>query len=169
MVFSLIIIGIFVAVSIYFYFRAERLYHQLIVTKRELFDVKKESQALNEASAIIAQKSEELLKQRFKSIQEQMGEDKSIEIFAPLINNYSRIFAETMRGKGQLHKITQKCYEAFQVGSYRKFTGFIGSMDTQIKRAWGLNNVSGLITFIEAVANHYEKGGNTKSKSQKPS
>lgn len=163
MIFFLVIIGIFVAVSIYYYFRAEGLQLQLIAIKRELFETKKESQALLEASALIAQKSEELLKQRFKFIQENSGEDKTIEMFAPLINNYSKIFTEAMRGKGQLHKITQKCYEGVHFGSFRKFTGFIGSLDTPIKRAWGMNNVSGLITFVEEVANHYEKAQQKKS------
>jgi len=164
MIFSLSIIVIFVAVSIYFYFRSERLYHQVIAVKRELFDTKKEAQALSEATALIAQKSEEQLKQRFKKIQEQQGEDKSIDIFAPLINNYARIFGETMRGKGQLHKITQKCYDGFQKGSYRQFTGFINSLDKQISRAWGQNNVSGLITFTELVACHYERSKQADSK-----
>ncbi len=156
MIFLLIIIGIFIAASIYYYFKAEGLNQQLVGIRRELFETRKESQTLLEASTLIAQKSEEMLKQRFTMIQNRLGEDKSVDIYAPLINNYAKIFLETMRGKGQMHKVTQKCYEGFQVGSYRRFTGFVGSLDTPIKRAWGQNNLSGLITFIELIATHYE-------------
>lgn len=163
MIFLLIIIGIFIAASIYYYFKSEGLNQQLVGLKRELFETRKESQALLEASALMAQKSEEMLKQRFTMIQNRLGENSSVDVYAPLVNNYAKIFLETMRGKGKMHKVTQKCYEGFQVGSYRKFTGFVNSLDTPIKRAWGQNNLSGLITFIELIATHYETIGTKKA------
>ncbi len=149
--FLLAVLAVFIGVSIYFYFRAEALQQQLVAAKRDATNAKKESKILFESVAVIARKNEEIVKNRAKLLQENEHAEKFLEVLHPFINNYSVIYTEAIRGKGQLHKITQKCFESYQKGSYRKFTGIIGAMKPHINRAWSGNNIGALVTFTEAI------------------
>lgn len=164
MMFLLAILAIFIAVSIYFYFKAEGLQQQLISLKREAKNAKKESKTLIESLAIIARKSEEVVKNRARQLQEHntKSNEDFLELLHPFVNNYAVIYTETLREKGQLHKITKKCFESYQNGSYRKFTGQIGTLPPHINRAWSGNNIAALITFTEAIFYYLENPENEK-------
>lgn len=156
MIFSLCVIAVFVVASIYFYFKAEGLHRQLVGLRKDLNNAKKESKVLVEAITLIARKNEESLKARVKEAQESGASDELVDMFYPFTNNYAAIFCETWKGKGQMHKAAQKCFESYQKGSYRKFTGYIGTLDAHVKRAWASNNLVGLMTFSEAIIFHLE-------------
>ncbi len=156
MVFSLVIIGIFVAVSIYFYFRAESLYRQLLLVKKETTQVKKESKQMVDSIAVIAKKNEDFVRARYQRIKDLVSDQAELELLLPLINNYSMIFRESLRGKGQLHKIVKKCCDSYQQGHYKQLTTHIAKQDVKIKRAWGGNNFNGFVSFIEATLIEHE-------------
>lgn len=156
MIVLLCIAGIFIAASIYYYFKAEGLHQQLLAVRKELKNTKKESKALVDAFAVMARKSEDTLKHRVKLASDAGASHEVIDLFSPFVNNYATIFSATIKGNGEMHKVTQKCFETYHKGSFRKFTGYIGTLDTHIKRAWGNNNLTGLITFSEAIVFHIE-------------
>ncbi|WP_206486063.1 hypothetical protein [Thalassotalea sp. G2M2-11] len=156
MIFSVVVIGIFVAVSIYFYFRAESLYRQLMIVKKEAAEAKKESKHLTDAFAMMAKKHEEFAQSRYKKIKSLAKDEKHLQLLQPLLNNYSLIFRESIRGKGQLHKITQKCCENFDKGHYNQLTTYINRQQGEIKRAWSANNLKGFISLVEAMLVEFE-------------
>ncbi|GLX78410.1 hypothetical protein tinsulaeT_17500 [Thalassotalea insulae] len=156
MVFSLVIIGIFVAVSIYFYFRAESLYRQLLIVKKDAAHAKKESKQMVDSIAVIAKKNEEFSVARYKRIKELVSDPAELELLLPLVNNFSMIFRESLRGKGQLHKVAKKCCDSYKPGHYKQLTTHIAKQDAQIKRVWSSNNLSGFIAFIEAMLIEHE-------------
>ena len=157
MIFSLVIIAIFVVVSIYFYFRSENLYRQLMAVKKESSTIKKESKLMAESFAIVAQKNDEFVKFRFSKQQKNNPNNEGIQLLQPVINNYADIFRECMRGKGNLHKIVQKCCENYQSGSYKLLTYYISNQDVHIKRMWTSNTINGFMSFIEAILLNLEK------------
>jgi len=156
MVFSLSLIAIFVVVSIYYYFRAESLYRQLMVSKKELSQLKKDTKTMVDSLAVVAQKNEEFVKFRFNKLQNK-DDEESAALLIPLVNNYAGIFSESIRGKRKMHKIAQKCCENHQTGSYKKLTAYIGNQEAHIKRMWSSNNVNGFMSFMEAMLVELEK------------
>ncbi|MDO6425972.1 hypothetical protein Q4489_03060 [Thalassotalea sp. 1_MG-2023] len=158
MMFLLAVLAIFIAVSVYFYFKAESLQQQLIAAKREMNNAKKEAKVLIESVAVIARKNEEVVKNRARNLQERdtQIDAEFLDLLHPFINNYAVIYTEALREKGKLHKITKKCFESYQKNSYRKFTGQIGVMKPHINRAWSENNIAALITFTEAIFYYLE-------------
>ncbi len=152
MIFSLSIIAIFVAVSVYFYFRAENLYRQLLIAKKEVTTVKKESKLMIDAFAKLAKKNEESVRTRAKRLQSLANEDKTLALLHPLINNYAMIFRESLKGKGNFHPIAQKCCENYKSGGYTLLTNYIAKhKDAQLKRFWSSNNIGGFVSFVDTV------------------
>ena len=152
MIFVLSIIAMFVAVSIYFFFKAEELQRELIVMKREISSTKKDNKTYVELMAIIAQRHEEIAKQRFVELRAVLHEESEMfEIIAPLINSYATIFNDSVRAKGKLKSSVEKVYEGSQKGSYKRFSNFIAQSDKDIKRAWSSNNINGFIILVEAL------------------
>ena len=151
MIFSLAIIVIFVAVSIYFYFRAENLYRQLMLVKKEAAGAKKESKHLTDNIALLAKKQQDSAQHRIKRIKELVKDEQDVEILQPLINNYSAILLESIRGKGQMQKMAQKCCESYGKGHFKQLTNHIAKQEQHVKRFWSANNQNGFISFIEAM------------------
>jgi hypothetical protein len=151
MFFSLVIIVIFVVISVYYYFRSEKLTAELKAVKKEASHIKKESKLMIDAFAVVAKKNEDFLDARFKAAQSQSTDNESVVLLTPLVTNYATIFRESIRGKGEMHKVVKKCCENFQPGSYKRLTTFINSQDAQVKRAWNSNNLKGFIVFMEAM------------------
>ena len=103
MIFVLAIIGMFVAISIYFFLKAENLQRELILIQRDISATKKENKSYIEIMAIIAQRHEEISKQRFVELRSKQTDDTELfEIIAPMINNYATIFNDSVRAKGKL-------------------------------------------------------------------
>ncbi len=160
MSFVLSIMVIFVIVSIYFFFRAEKLQRELIIAKRERVAIDKENRNLNDAFAQIANRYQGFSKDRLQQLSQQdtpkINEDYLRKI-TPLINNYGIIFSECIKGKGRMQSIVKKCYNNEHDGAFKDFTLFIKSTDTQTKRMWSSNNLSGFISLVEALLNNASK------------
>lgn len=133
------------------------MHQQVIKLTRELRQAKEENKLLADAINTTSNRQEEYLRNRFKLVRERHGQAGPVELFTPFVSNYGTIYRETVKGQGQLHKITQQIFEGYHKGSYRKFTGYVGSLDAQIKRAWSANNLNGLLAFTDAVFYHLEQ------------
>ncbi|AOW77302.1 hypothetical protein A3Q34_10800 [Colwellia sp. PAMC 20917] len=152
MIFVLSIAAIFVALSIYFYFRAEGLQRALFSVKKEFSSSQKENKFYIDSMAIIAKRHEDFVKNRLQIIKNcQALEPETIEIISPLINNYAAIFIECLKGKGKLQSITKKCYENFDDDAFRRFVAHIAKQDASVRRMWSSNNLTGYISLIEAL------------------
>jgi hypothetical protein len=151
MIFTLIIIVLFVGISIYFFFKAEALQRQILLFKREATTLKKESKLLIDSMAVIAKRNEEFVKRRIKQVAENKEKTEGLILLHSLSHSYSTIFIASAKGKGQLHKIVKKCCEGYEAGSYKKLTSYIANQDQQIKRFWGSNNLNGYIALIETL------------------
>jgi hypothetical protein len=152
MIFVLAVIAIFIAVSIYLFFKVESLTRELSLMKKELFVTKKENKNYVEVTAVIANRYEETSKQRFAALRDTLAEEaEKFDIIAPMINNYATIFNDSLLAKGQLQPAVQKVYEGCHKGSYKVFCNYIAQSDKAIKRAWSSNNINGFIILIEAI------------------
>jgi hypothetical protein len=152
MVFVLIVIAIFVAVSVYFFFKAESLQREIILMKRDASATKKENKVYVEAMAVIAQRYEEIAKQKLIDLRENENLDiKVLELITPLVNNYAVIFNDSVNAKGKLQSTVKKVYEGCQQGSYKLFTNHLAQSGTEIKRAWSSNNINGCILLVDAL------------------
>lgn len=63
---------------------------------------------------------------------------------------------ESLKGRGKLHKITEKCYENNEKGSFKKFTSHIATASPELNRMWSSNNVNGFVSLIEALLLEYQ-------------
>ncbi|SEL31084.1 hypothetical protein SAMN05216262_1098 [Colwellia chukchiensis] len=152
MIFVLIVIAIFVAVSIYFFVQAERLQRKLILQQRELKGVKKENSYYIEFMAVIAQRYEDAAKKRFVAMREHSTTPaQELEIMAPLFNNYATIINASIRDKGKVQPSVAQVYEGFQAGSYKTLTNYIARSNDAIIKAWGSNDINGFINLIELL------------------
>ncbi|WP_077284340.1 hypothetical protein [Cognaticolwellia aestuarii] len=152
MIFVLAIIAMFVAVSIYFFFKAENLQREIILMKRDISATKKENKAYVDMMAIIAQRNEEIVKQRFIALRSASDDKTEMhDIIAPMINNYATIFNDSVRAKGKLQTSIKKVYEGHQKGTYKVLSNYINQSNKEIKRAWSSNNINGFIMLVEAL------------------
>lgn len=152
MILVLSIAGIFVGLSIYFYFRAEGLQRDLLNAKKDSNNAKKENKFYIDSMAIIAKRNEDFVKHRLKIIKDnELFELETIEIITPLINNYAAIFIECLKGKGKLQTTAKKCYESSGEQGFKKLVEHIAKQEASVKRMWSSNNLSGYISLIEAL------------------
>ncbi len=159
MLFVLVIAVIFVAISVYFFFRAEKLQRKLISQQRESLHTRKENKVLVESTTLVATRGQEFAKARLKRIMDMAkaeGNDTLMlhcELISPLINNYSIIFKECLKGKGRLKAISQKCFENKDSAAYKKFVALIVTGDKKLKRYWGSDNLNGFLFLVDALLN----------------
>ncbi len=152
MIFVFAVIAMFVAISVYFFFKAESLQREVILMKREVSNIKKENKVYLESVAIIAQRYEEIAKQKLLYLKDNGSIDnKVLEMISPMVNNYAVIFSDSIRAKGKLQSAVKKVYEGYQKGSYKKFSSHIAQSSTEIKRAWSSNNINGCILLVDAL------------------
>ena len=155
MIFVLVLLLVFILVSIYFFFRAEKLQQELLQAKRDAANAQKENKSLVEVLLTVSTRYEEFSQHRLQTIKDKLAqlpdEDKQLAIITPLIKNYSFIFRESMKGSAQLKAITHKCYESQKKNSYKEFTTFIASCEPHVKRMWSGNNLNGYISLVEAL------------------
>lgn len=152
MIFVLAVIAIFVAVSIYFFFKAESLQREIISMKRDFSATKKENKLYLETVATIAQRYEDIAKHKLNSLRESGALDaKELDLIAPMVNNYAVIFNDSINNKGKMQTAVKKVYEGFQKGSYKAFSNHIAQSSKDIKRAWSSNNVNGCILLVDAL------------------
>ena len=157
MFFVLIITAIFVVISIYFFLRAEKLQRQLISQKRDSFTTRKENKALADSMTLFATRGQEFAQARLKrlKVQAKVSEDEQfvihVELISPLINNYSIIFRECLKGKGRLKAVSQKCFENHDSAAYKKFIALIVTGDKQLKRYWSSDNLNGFLFLVDSL------------------
>ena len=155
MIFVLSVMAIFIAISIYFFFRAEKLQREVILAKREGKAARKENKMLLDSMALIANRYEEFSRNRLQELKKHAGDDdETLNQITPFINNYATIFAECLRGKERLKPITQKCYQLSDANAFKEFNQFLSKRDGQVKRMWSSNNLNGYISLVEALLNH---------------
>ena len=172
MIFVLIVVAIFILVSVYFYFRAEKLQQELRAARREFSQSKKDSKAIADKMALVASRYEEFAKTRLKALQEHKLAnipelEKEIQFIAPLINNYGAIFRACLSSKEQLKPMSEKCFEAVSPGSFKGFVTYINSKEANIRKMWSSNNLNGFISLVEALLIDLEAVEESKTKQQK--
>jgi hypothetical protein len=152
MIFIFAVMAMFIAVSVYFFFRAESLQREVILMKREVSNIKKENKVYLESVAIIAQRHEEIVKKKLLHLKEKESLDtKMFELISPMVNNYAVIFSDSISAKGKLQSAVKKVYEGYQKGAYKAFSNHIAQSNTDIKRAWSSNNINGCILLVDAL------------------
>ncbi len=154
----LLITALFVALSIYFFFRAEKLQHTLLRLKRETANTSRENTTLTKSMALIASNHEEFAKIRLQKLlasNKNHKREDNAELIKPLINNYVIIFGECLKGKGQLQTVTKKCFDSQGTNDYKEFVNKIIKNDVKIQRLWASNNLIGFISLVEALLVKY--------------
>ena len=157
MFFVLIITAIFVVISIYFFLRAEKLQRQLISQKRDSFTTRKENKVLADSMTLFATRGQEFAQARLArlKVQAKASEDEHliihVELISPLINNYSIIFRECLKGKGRLKVVSKKCFENHDNAAYKKFVALIVTGDKQLKRYWSSDNLNGFLFLVDSL------------------
>jgi hypothetical protein len=157
MLLALMISAVFVIISVYLFFQSEKLQRKLLTNKRENLATSKENKILVDSMSLVATRGQEFAKaklQRLKvyatsSDQEQLL--KHIELISPLINNYSIIFNECLKGKGRLKAISQKCFENQDSSAYKNFVALIVTSDKKLKRYWASDNLNGFLFLVDAL------------------
>jgi hypothetical protein len=157
MFFVLVITVVFVIISIYFFFRAEKLQRELINQQRESLGTRKENKLLVESITLVATREQEFSKaklQRLKAYAKANNSEQLMlhtELISPLINNYSIIFRECLKGKGRLKAVSQKCFENQDSSAYKKFVALIVTSDKKLKRYWSSDNLNGFLLLVDAL------------------
>ena len=121
--------------------------------KRDISATKKENKAYVDMMAIIAQRNEESVKQRFidlRATATSLEDSEMFDIIAPMINNYATIFNDSVRAKGKLQSAVKKVYEGYRQGTYKVLSNHISQASKEIRRAWSSNNINGFIIIVEA-------------------
>jgi len=157
MYFLFSLIAIFAFISVYFFFKAENLHRKLMLAKKEAKVIKKESKSINDSMGIVANRNQEFIKSRFEKLKNNNSNDESLLLLTPIFNHYAIIMRESLKGRGKLHKITEKCYETNESGSYKKLTSYIATTTPEIKRMWSSNNINGYVSFVETLLIEHEK------------
>lgn len=156
----LLITALFVAISVYFYFRSEKLQRDLLILKRELTNAQKESIALSKSMALLASSHEDFVKNRLNIIvakTAQSSEKSDVELLKPLVSNYAIIFRECLTGKGKMQKIIKKCFNNQDSEVFKEFTSKIIKTDTKLQRLWGSNNLTGFVSLVESLLIKYDE------------
>ena len=157
MFFVLVITVVFVLISIYFFFRAEKLQRQLISQQRESLATRKENKLLVESITLVATREQEFSKaklQRLKAYAKANDDEQLLlhtELISPLINNYSIVFRECLKGKGRLKAVSQQCFENKDSSAYKKFVALIVTSDKKLKRYWSSDNLNGFLFLVDAL------------------
>ena len=156
MLFSLSIISIFAFISVYFFFQAESLNRKLVLANKDVKAIKKEKKETSDALRIIANKNQKFIQSRFEKLKEKNSNNEDFQLLNIMVNNYGTIFLESLKERGRLHKISKKCFENSEQGSYKNLITYIATQEQEIKSLWGSNNISGYISFVEVLLMEYE-------------
>ena len=159
MYFVLPITALFVFLCIYFFFSTEKLQRKLINQRREGESTRKENKMLVDAMALLSNRHEKLSRTRLqKKIAEAKLNDNEaliqhLELISPLVNNYSLILRECLKGKGKLKTIVQKCFNNHDEKLFKQFVALLVTSDKSLKRHWSSNNLNGFLFLVDALLN----------------
>jgi len=164
MIAVLLITALFVIISVYFFFRAEKLQRSIILLKRETAKSLKENQVLSKSMVQMAGNTEEFAKNRLQKLFNNTTEQEVIDellLIKPLINHYSLIFQECLMKKGKLHSSVRKCFANQEDNLYKDFFDKVIKKDSKIQRLWNANNFIAFISLAEALLVKYEEQKST--------
>lgn len=160
MIAVLLITALFIFISVYFFFRAEKLQRALILLKRDTAKTQKENQILSKSMVLMAGNTEEFTKNRLQLLFNNTKDQKTLDELAlikPFIDSYSLIFKECLINKGRLHAITKKCFSNNEKDIYKDFFDKIIKKDSKIQRLWNSNNFIGFISMTETLLVNFEE------------
>jgi len=161
MAFLIAILVLFIIISVYFFFRAERFQRLLNTANRENKLTQKENKTLYEAMAITFGHHEEFLKQRLSIVKQrkELANDstKELDLISPLIQNYALIAKECLKSQNQLFKTIQKCYMAGEVNRFNELQTYIKTKDKVVQRMWSSNHLKGFLSLAEALVIEQEQ------------
>jgi len=167
MIAVLLITALFVFISVYFFFRAEKLQRTIVLLKRDTAKTQKENQIFSKSMALMAGNTEEYAKSRLQLLLVKTQDKKTLnelDLIKPFINNYSLIFKECLMKKGKLQSTTRKCFANLDGDVFKEFFETIIKKDNKVQRLWNSNNFIGFISLAEALLVKYEE----KSQSNLP-
>jgi hypothetical protein len=133
----------------------------------------KENKLLVESVTLVATREQEFSKaklQRLKAYAKANNSEQLMlhtELISPLINNYSIIFRECLKGKGQLKAVSQKCFENQDSSAYKKFVALIVTSDKILKRYWSSDNLNGFLLLVDALLTMDNDNDNLPIKNKK--
>lgn len=151
----LFITALFVSISIYFFLRAEKLQREIILQRREGVATRKENKLLVESMSLVAIREQEFSKAKLQRIKAYAEANKNqqmlthVDLITPLVNNYTIIFRECLKGKGRLKAICQKCFDNQDSSAYKKFVAMIVTSDKKLKRYWSSDNLNGFLFLMD--------------------
>jgi hypothetical protein len=160
MYFVLAITALFIVLSIYFFFNAEKLQRKLISQQREGANTRKENKALSDHMALLSCRHEEFCKASLlrKASQAEKNSNEILiqhyELISPLINNYGLIFRECLKGKGRLKSTVKKCFNNHDDKAFKKFVALLVTSDKRLKRFWSSDNLNGFLFLVDALLNY---------------
>tara|TARA_R110001592_G_scaffold82307_6_gene243763 strand:+ start:6293 stop:6823 length:531 start_codon:yes stop_codon:yes gene_type:complete len=160
MIAVLLITALFVFISVYFFFRAEKLQRIIAVLNRDTAKAQKENQFLSKSMALMAGNTEGFAKNRFQLLLDKAQCQKTsneLALIKPFIDNYSLIFKACLMKKGILHTTTKQCFSNLEGDIYTNFFITIIKKDAKIQRLWSSNNFIGFISLVEALLVKYEE------------
>ena len=151
-----IVLALFIGISIYFFFRAEKLQRLLTAQKREVYQSRKDAKLLSDSMILVASKYEEFAKFRLQALKNKLHdaeepESPQLELLTPLVNNYAAIYRACLSAKEQLKPATKKCYDSYRADAFGKFITLIQKKEKHVQRMWSSNNLNGFISLIEAL------------------
>lgn len=151
-------IAIFMFISIYLFYRAESIQKQLTLSKRETRQIKKNNTSLIDSMLMSAKKYEEFAKFRLQEIKKSLPDNNNdlglkdeLELITLLIQNYSLIYSECLKGEIKLQTITKASFDSYSAGTYDKFMRYIADQDSSLKQMWSSDNLKGYISLTEAL------------------
>ena len=153
----LLVTALFIFISIFYFFRAEKLQRTVMLLKRENVSTRNENKALSKSIVLVSKNYENFAKQRFLQLRTTTNNNiVEIDTFKPLIDNYSTIFIESLKNKGKFQGIAKTYFERQDNKVFDQFFKQI-EKDPKIKRLWSSNNLVGFIGLVEALLLTYER------------
>lgn len=160
MIALLLITTLFIFISVYFFFRAEKLQRALAVLNRDTAKAQKENNLLSKSITLMAGSTEEFTKNRFQLLLDRSQCKKTtneLTLIKPFIDNYSFIFKACLMKREVLHSTTKKCFSSLEDGAYKNFIDTVIKADNRTLRLWNGNNFIGFISLVEALLVKYEQ------------
>lgn len=157
MYFVFFITALFIIISVYYFFRAEKLQRQIIQQQRDSSATRKENKVLVESLSLVALREQEFAKVRLLRIKNYANTvdnkkvQQHVELITPLINSYSLIFRECLKGRGRLKAMCQKCFEKQDPKAYKNFVAMIVTSDKNLKRYWASDSLNGFLFLVDAL------------------
>ncbi len=160
-VFISVVAAIFVVVSIYYYFRSERLHHDLIAKKRESAQALRDNKQMLDTFALLATKQEEFYLSRYSGLKKAAEKQaplvaKEMTVLWPIINNFSGIYRGCAMSKEPLQGKVKACYESFSPGAFDDFKRLLANKQKPIKNMWSSNNLIGFVSLVEAMLMEFQ-------------